>query len=83
MIMSPSPGLTKPPAGIEVEYAIKQVIIKHSGVNANIGDLERFAFYDEAKNCFAVVHTMERRPYGHVILVKGVIGPDGNDLRPS
>jgi L-fucose mutarotase/ribose pyranase (RbsD/FucU family) len=26
---------------------------------------------------------LERRPYGNVILVKGVIGPDGNDLRPS
>lgn len=52
-------------------------MIKHSGVNLNIGDLE------EEKNCFAVVHTMERRPYGNVILVKGVIGPDGNDLRQS
>jgi L-fucose mutarotase len=82
-IMSPSPGLTKPPAGIEVEAACKEVIAKHSGINANIGSLERYAFYEEAKNCFAVVHTLERRPYGNVILVKGVIGPDGNDLRPS
>ena len=46
-------------------------------------NIERYAFYEEAKNCFAVVHTLERRPYGNVILVKGVIGPDGNDLRPS
>lgn len=83
MIMSPSPGLTKPPAGLEVEVAIDEVIVKHSGIHVNIGDLERFAFYEEAKNCFAVVHTMERRPYGNVILVKGVIGLDGNDLRPS
>ena len=81
MIMSPSPGLTKPPAGIEVEAASKEVIGKHSGIT-NIGNLERYAFYEEAKNCFAVVHTLERRPYGNVILVKGVIGPDGNDLRP-
>jgi L-fucose mutarotase len=82
MFMSPSLGLSKPPAGILVEAASKEVIGKHSGIT-NIGNLERYAFYEEAKNCFAVVHTLERRPYGNVILVKGVIGPDGNDLRPS
>lgn len=38
--------------------------------------LERQAFYDEAKRCFAVVLTRERRFYGSVILRKGVIHPD-------
>jgi L-fucose mutarotase len=81
-IMSPSPGLTKPPAGIEVEAEMFAAIIRHGVGDVNIGNLDRYAFYEEAKNCFAVVHTLERRPYGNVILVKGVIGPDGNDLRP-
>jgi len=44
--------------------------------------MERFSFYDEAKTCFAVIQTMERRPYGNVILSKGCVGPDGDDLRP-
>ena len=28
------------------------------------------------------VQTLERRPYGNAILTKGVVGPDGNDLKP-
>ena len=44
--------------------------------------LERFAFYEESRQCFAVVQTLERRPYGNAILVKGVVGPDGKDLKP-
>ena len=44
---------------------------------------ERFDFYDSARECFAVVQTMERRPYGNVILQKGVVGPDGKDLVPE
>lgn len=36
--------------------------------------IERFAFYAEAKEAFAIVHTGERRLYGNIILRKGVIG---------
>jgi L-fucose mutarotase len=35
--------------------------------------VERFDFYAAAKNCFAVVHTTEDRPYGCFILTKGVV----------
>jgi L-fucose mutarotase len=35
--------------------------------------IERFAFYDRARACFAVVATGERRLYGNIILKKGVI----------
>jgi L-fucose mutarotase len=34
--------------------------------------LERFAFYERAKNAFAVVMTGETAKYGNVILIKGV-----------
>jgi L-fucose mutarotase len=34
---------------------------------------ERLAFYEAAKQCFAVVHTTESRPYGCFILTKGVV----------
>ena len=35
--------------------------------------LKRFDFYAAVKNCFAVVHTSEDRPYGNCVLRKGVI----------
>ena len=35
--------------------------------------VERFAFYERARQAFAVVATSEARPYGCVILTKGVI----------
>lgn len=47
-----------------------------------IQPIERSAFYLEAETCFAIVQTLERRPYGNFILTKGCVGPDGNDLRP-
>ena len=35
------------------------------GANATIGALERLAFYERARNAFAVVRTGELRPYGN------------------
>ncbi len=40
---------------------------------AEIGFLERFAFYEHAKKAFAIVQTGELRAYGNIILQKGVI----------
>lgn len=43
----------------------------HAFVHATAGD------------AFAVVQCVgERRPYGNVLLQKGVVGPDGKDLLP-
>ncbi|MBB2157830.1 ribose ABC transporter [Gluconacetobacter diazotrophicus] len=38
--------------------------------------IERYAFYEETAHCFAVIQTGEGRPYGNVILAKGVIFAD-------
>ncbi len=38
--------------------------------------LERFAFYERARHAYAVVATSERRPYGCVLLTKGVVASD-------
>lgn len=35
--------------------------------------VERFAFYERAKNAYAVIATGERASYGNVILKKGVV----------
>jgi L-fucose mutarotase len=43
------------------------------GARGSVGGLERFAFYERAKRCFAIVHTGEGRLYGNIILTKGVI----------
>lgn len=40
--------------------------------------IERFAFYEAAKNAYAVIQTGERRFYGCFIFRKGVIPPEAN-----
>mmetsp|Transcript_7969 Transcript_7969/g.15009 ORF Transcript_7969/g.15009 Transcript_7969/m.15009 type:complete len:159 (-) Transcript_7969:176-652(-) len=79
--MAPQEGLLLPLAGVEVSNEIDNAIWKHCP-GIEIHPLERFAFYQEAEKCFAVVQTLERRPYGNVILQKGCVGLDGLDLKP-
>lgn len=54
------------------EYA---KIINKSGYNAeNItSNIERFKFYDEAKNAYAVIATGETALYANILLQKGVV----------
>ena len=41
-----------------------------------IGRLSRDEFYAQVREAYAVVRTGELRPYGNILLVKGVIGPN-------
>jgi L-fucose mutarotase len=41
--------------------------------DSEIGQLERQAFYERARGAFAIVRTGEVRPYGNIMLVKGVV----------
>ena len=54
------------------EYA--NVIAKHDtrGKDA-LGNIDRFDFYDEAKDCYCVIQTGETSIYANVIVQKGVI----------
>ena len=70
--MSPSPGISLPPAGAEVHAEAKAAVAKHSP--SQFAPLERYEFYDTARKAFAVVQTSERRPYGCFLLQKGVVG---------
>jgi len=45
--------------------------------HVEIEPIERFAFYERARNAYAVVATGERRYWGNLILKKGAIPPDG------
>jgi L-fucose mutarotase len=49
---------------------------KAEGRKVKIEEVERFAFYDRAKESYALVHSGERRLYGNIILKKGVIPPN-------
>ncbi|WP_419759452.1 RbsD/FucU family protein [Acidisoma sp.] len=62
------------PAPVCVEF--EALVKKYSDGKFSVTPLERFAFYDHVRTCFAVVSTAERRLYGNVILKKGVLQPD-------
>jgi L-fucose mutarotase len=53
------------------------IVDRLSGFPVRIGRIERFAFYERAKTCFAIVATGDRRFYANIVLTKGVVGADG------
>lgn len=61
-----------PPVQQEVQAAIDGAEGKHRPM---IG-IERFEFYDRAREAYAVIQSGERRFYGCFIFRKGVIPPD-------
>jgi L-fucose mutarotase len=64
------------PAGEQpIFQEFRDLLSKHEPQVAKLGSIERFAFYERVKNCFAVVVTGERRLYGNIILKKGIIRP--------
>ena len=40
------------------------------------GVVPRLSFYERARSCYAVVHTLEEQPWGCFILTKGVVFPE-------
>ncbi len=63
---------TVPPVQREVQAAIDAA----EGQPRPMVSVERFAFYDLAKNAYAVIQTGERRFYGCFMFRKGVIPPE-------
>ena len=52
----------------------KAIVARHDPRGADaVGTIERFAFYEEAKKCYAVIATGESAIYANVILQKGVV----------
>lgn len=49
------------------------VLADHDLGDVEMGRLERQAFYERAREAYAVVRTGELRPYGNVLLVKGTV----------
>ena len=61
-----------PPVQVEVQAEIDRA----EGRPRPMIGVERFAFYDMARQAFAVIQTGERRFYGCFMLRKGVIPPE-------
>ena len=55
-----------------VEASYRQAIDKHWPGTSPIQHIDRFDFYDRAKQAFAVLMTGETVKYGNIILKKGV-----------
>jgi L-fucose mutarotase len=57
----------------DVQSEFRKMAEDAEGRAISVGSLERFAFYDRAKEAFAVIATSEARPYGCFLLTKGVV----------
>ena len=68
-LMEVTPGDTYKP---EIWEDYKK-LLDESKENYTIGNIERFKFYERAKEAFAVVHTGETALYANIILKKGVV----------
>ncbi len=52
----------------------KEIIRKYDERgDATVGNIERFAFYDEARTCYAIIATGESALYANIMLQKGVV----------
>ena len=52
----------------------KAIIAKHDDRGAEaVGNIDRFKFYDEAKDCYCILQSGETAIYANIILQKGVI----------
>jgi L-fucose mutarotase len=64
-----------PDAVPEVCKEFQALIDRAEGRRRQLGRVERFAFYERARQAFALVQTGETRLYGNVLLKMGVIRP--------
>ena len=65
--------ISDPTALPEAVMDFAAVFTRHGLADCEIATLERHAFYDRAQRAFALVRTGELRPYGNILLVKGVV----------
>jgi L-fucose mutarotase len=63
----------KPEEIPEVQRACQLVIDGNEGKSVPLAPLERHAFYARAREAFGIVLTGELRPYGCILVKKGVV----------
>ncbi|HZP92871.1 MAG TPA: RbsD/FucU family protein [Burkholderiales bacterium] len=64
-----------PAAEMPIFHEFRTLLARHEPQRPALESIERFAFYERVKRCFALIATGERRLYGNIILKKGVIRP--------
>ena len=64
-----------PDAVAEVCREFQEIIDRAEHAHFRLAKIERFAFYERARQAFALVQTGETRLYGNVLLKMGVIRP--------
>ena len=57
----------------EVQHEFQKVIDEQEKRHLPLGKVDRFAFYELARKAYAIIATGELRPYGCVIVKKGVL----------
>ena len=62
-----------PDAEPEIWVEFRRIAEAAHGAPVGFERVERFAFYERARQAFAIVATGERRLYGNLILTKGVL----------
>jgi len=67
---------TKPP----IWEQFMQILSKAEGDWVNLTPIERFSFYNRAKSAYAIVATGETAFYANLILKKGVVAPDEQEV---
>jgi L-fucose mutarotase len=69
-------SVDQPGVLLPVQTEVLSVCERAEGRPMALRPLDRLAFYEAARQCFAVVHTTESRPYGCFLLTKGVVFED-------
>jgi L-fucose mutarotase len=66
-----------------VQAEMRSVLARNAGPGHRLGSLRRPDFYERARGVYAVVLTGETRPWGNVILRKGVTPPPAGPSEPQ
>lgn len=59
----------------EVQRQCQKAIDTAEGRHVELAGISREAFYERARGAYAVVATGEQRPYGCILIKKGVVSP--------
>jgi len=62
----------------DVHQDLIDVLKISAGEKWKVGSIERFKFYEKAKQAYMIVSTTDARAFGCFIITKGVIKPDGS-----
>lgn len=65
---------TIPPVQQEVQAVVEKMA--DADVNKTLGAIERFAFYQQARQAYCLIATNEHRFWGNFLFTKGVIAPE-------